>query len=117
MLPSGSPGVVGSSIPVSSSPLFNPSISQSRSFHAIVGETVWLATSRAQGSFGSVISPASSPSVTPSPSVSGFCGSVVLPFGSFGVDGSSIPVVSSLLVRPSISQSILFHSLVTIVKS
>ena len=57
------------------------------------------------GSFGSVPSIASCPSVIPSPSVSGFVGSVSSLFGSAVVDGSSIPVVSSPLVNPSLSQS------------
>ena len=41
----------------------------------------------------------------PSPSVSGSLGSVTAPAGSAGVAGSSVPVNSSLLVSPSLSQS------------
>ena len=52
---------------------------------------------------------ASCASVTPSPSVSLFNGSVILPFGFAGVDGLSTPVFSSSLVNPSPSQSAFFQ--------
>jgi hypothetical protein len=103
-------GVDGSSIPVFSSSFVNPSPSQSADFQAALGVKVWLASLNEHGSLGSVPSIASCASVTPSPSVSLFDGSVILPFGFAGVDGSSIPVFSSLFVKPSPSQSALFQA-------
>ena len=47
----------------------------------------------------------SSLSGIPSPSVSGFNGLVISPFGLAGVFGLSTPVNSSPFVKPSLSQS------------
>ncbi|KPM30599.1 Hypothetical protein I595_3422 [Croceitalea dokdonensis DOKDO 023] len=96
--PLGSAGVLGSSTPVVSSSLVSPSLSQS-------AVPSGVPPTELQESLGSVPSKASWPSEIPSPSVSALLGSVVSPLGSAGVLGSSTPVDSSSLVRPSLSSS------------
>ncbi|CAN0513831.1 unnamed protein product, partial [Ectocarpus sp. 12 AP-2014] len=98
VLPFGFAGVEGSSTPVVSSSLVNPSLSQSLAPNGVPPNEL-------QSLLGSVPSKASCPSEIPSPSVSTTLGSVVLPLGFAGVDGSSTPVVSSSFVNPSLSQS------------
>ena len=66
----GSHGSNGLLPPETSTPLVNPSPSQSASNHAWLGVSVWLATTKEQGLFGSVPSITSWPFVTPSPSQS-----------------------------------------------
>ena len=99
VLPLGFAEVAGSSIPVVSSALVRPSPSQSL-------EPSGAPPLESQSSLGLVASNASCPSEMPSPSVSTRLGLVVLPLGLAGVERSSIPVNSSLLVNPSPSQSL-----------
>ena len=92
---------------VPSVPLSIPSPSQSADDHVVLGVNVTLATKNSQLLFGSVLSKTSCPSVTPSPSESGFNGSVLSPV----VAGSpSCPFTSSKFVNPSVSQSALFQA-------
>ena len=98
------PGVPSPSGSIST-PFGTPSPSQSASKNGPLGISVISITLKSHGSFGSVPLVPSVPSNTPSPSVSGLFGSVVLPFGLSGVAGSSTPVISSESFNPSLSQS------------
>ena len=116
----------GSVPSVTSCPFGTPSPSQSASIQACVGATVTCAKIKSQGSFGSV-SPASTfpsslassvPSNTPSPSVSGFNGSVVVVLSTSGTNTpKSVSGVSAVVNPcsvpswiPSVSVSTLFGS-------